>query len=349
MVDRKLILIVSLALVVVSLGFLLTSQKPPDTSLLKAPPAPAEEIPAEMIASTPRPPAAKEFVAAKTHGDYFLLTENKVLEITKDKKTIRTFPFTSWSAQRLPSGLTLFAYGNRVFEADEQGKIIWEYEDEKMNATSAWRRGDGMTIVSDANGRILKITPEAEINKVILLEEGSKPSSAFPLIGDDVLMADAGLNLVQWIEMDKDGFVVWQYGNKGKTGFNYNFLNAPVFAVDFQGQSALIADPGNKRLLEIEYSSSKPVWEVDFVPSAQSLYRLERTKLSASSRGVELYYMNRTFDWSYAEMPVFRALPVQNLPEPMAKIYSKASQVPTGITGFVTLLQEKLLRIFEGT
>lgn len=348
MVDRRLILIVSLALIVVSVGLLLMPQKSQETGLLKAPPA-AQEILKETITATAKPTAAPSFVAAKTHGDYFLLTENEVLEITKDKKILRTFPFSSWTAQRLPSGLTLFAKGESVFEADEEGNILWEYKDETMNATSAWRRDDGVTVVADANGRILKITPEREINKVLTFEEGSRPSSAFPLKGDDVLVADAGLNLVRWAELDKDGFVVWQYGTKGKTGFNFNYLNAPVFAADFQGQSALIADPGNNRLLEVAYSSSQPVWEVNFVPSAQSLYRLERTRLSASNRGVELYYQNRTFDWSYAQQPVFRALPVQNLPEPLAKISSTASQVPTGVTGLVTFFQEGLLRWFEGS
>ena len=343
--DRKLILIASVALILVSVGLVLMAQKPTEApSLLKAPPVAITPTPRPSATPTPSPtPAVK---IAESDGEYFILTGQSVLEIDADKKTVRTFPFASRSAQRLDTGMTLFSYDDRVFETDAEGQVTWLYRDEKMNATSAWRRNDGITIVSDANGRILKIAPDAQINREISLGSGSSPSSVFPLPGDDALVTDSAKNTVTWIELDPEGSLVWKYGQDGQIGFAFNTLNAPTFASDIFGQSALITDAGNNRVLEVPYSSKQYTWEVNNVPKPQSAFLIGRLRLTGSARGAELFYQNRSFDWNYDAVPVFRVFPVKNLPAPLAS--RNLQQAPSGFTGFITGFQKSILRFFQG-
>ncbi|MBI5036813.1 hypothetical protein HZC09_05725 [Candidatus Micrarchaeota archaeon] len=303
--NKKIGLVISVVLVFGSLIVLqLYSPRQPSepyTNGLEATPAPA--IATTKPSPTPTPTPVPK--AVTKDGDYFLLSTNKVLEITKDKQILREFPFKANSAQRLENGMTLLSYGSKVFEVDADGREVWSYSDASMNATYASMLSDGTLLVSDANRRLLKVK-DGQIVWLQELGEGSVPSSVIQIQGGgDVLFADKGLNTVTW--MAQDGFVYSEYGNKGQKGETYGYLDTPVFAAQMPNGNFIIADYGNRRSIEIN-SNKQLVWNYNF-NNATSVWPVGNTRLIASHKGAMLVYQNRTYDWQY-EGDVYRAFPV---------------------------------------
>jgi hypothetical protein len=64
------------------------------------------------------------------------------------------------------------------------------------------------------------------------------------------------------IEVDKSSKkIVWQYGQTGVTGSGFNQLNTPVFAIQLPNHNFMIVDQLNERVIEVDKSSKKIVWQ----------------------------------------------------------------------------------------
>lgn len=62
------------------------------------------------------------------------------------------------------------------------------------------------------------------------------------------------------IEVDQNGNIVWQYGQAGVTGSDFNQLNVPVFDLFLPNGDLIIVDQGNERVIEVT-RAKKIVWQ----------------------------------------------------------------------------------------
>ncbi|MDQ2960263.1 MAG: PQQ-binding-like beta-propeller repeat protein [Candidatus Dormibacteraeota bacterium] len=62
------------------------------------------------------------------------------------------------------------------------------------------------------------------------------------------------------IVVDRQGDIVWQYGQAGVTGSAPNQLNVPVFAIQLPNRNIMVVDQGNNRVIEIGRFSRSVVW-----------------------------------------------------------------------------------------
>jgi hypothetical protein len=111
-------------------------------------------------------------------------TEDEVWEVSPDKKMVWRYkvPFP-YLATRLENGNTLISSGDGygsprgyyLIEVDKEGRTVWKFggedapADQKLKWPSGFvRRADGMTYVSEAQGRDIKvISPDKKVVRVI--------------------------------------------------------------------------------------------------------------------------------------------------------------------------------------
>jgi outer membrane protein assembly factor BamB len=134
-------------------------------------------------------------------------------------------------------------FNNRVIEIDPAGKIVWHFgigpEDFSPNSiigtNDAERVGD-LTLMSGTG-----IPPGVTQASAQCLANGC---------------ADNRVLLV-----DREGDIVWQYGQFGVTGAGPNQLNTPVQNTFLPNGNVLITDQGNQRIIEVRRSDNAIVWQ----------------------------------------------------------------------------------------
>jgi len=151
---------------------------------------------------------------------------------------------------------------------------------EKTRAPAAARFNEpgNITIADQFNNRVVEITPDGDI--VWSFGLGPEDFSARSIIGTNdaerigtlTLMAGTGTppgvipqapdgavdNRV--IIVNREGHIVWQYGQFGVTGSGPNQLSTPVQCTFLPRSHVLITDQGNNRIIEVT-RGKKIVWQ----------------------------------------------------------------------------------------
>src|SRR2546425_2429346 len=132
-------------------------------------------------------------------------------------------------------------FNNRVIEIDRAGDIVWQFgngpHDTSANAIAgtndAERVPGGLTLMSGT---------------------GVPP-------GTTTSCKKSGCADNRVILVDRDGNIVWQYGQFGVTGFGPNQLNTPVQNTYLPSGNVLITDQANERIIEVRRSDNAIVWQ----------------------------------------------------------------------------------------
>ena len=142
-------------------------------------------------------------------------------------------------------------FNNRVIELDPvSGGIVWSYGTGKSTDCNP---GAGAIIGPNdaeriANGLTIMAGTGIPANTVAGLPNGCTDNRV--------------------IVVNRNGSIVWQYGQAGVTGMGADQLNVPVFAVQLPNQDFLIVDQGNNRVIEVN-NAKNIVWS--YGPNSTSL------------------------------------------------------------------------------
>jgi hypothetical protein len=130
-------------------------------------------------------------------------------------------------------------FNNRVIEIQPSGKIVWSF-------------GLGPNDISEHSP--IGVNDAERIGKLTLMAATSAPPGTEPLCPDGC--ADNRVLLV-----NHAGHVVWQYGQFGVTGSDFDQLNTPVQCTFLPKQRhVLITDQGNQRIIEVNHHKDI-VWQ----------------------------------------------------------------------------------------
>src|SRR5713101_5921780 len=131
-------------------------------------------------------------------------------------------------------------FNNRVIEIDPAGNIVWQFGN-----------GPGDTSASAIVG-----TNDAErVGDLTLMSGTGIPAGA------TTNCKKSGCVDNRVILVDRDGNIVWQYGQFGVTGFGPNQLNTPVQNTFLPSGNVLITDQGNERIIEVQRTDNSIVWQ----------------------------------------------------------------------------------------
>src|SRR5438445_11658436 len=134
-------------------------------------------------------------------------------------------------------------FNNRAIEVDRQHNIVWRF-------------GSGNpTLCNPGPGAIIGLNDAERLSGGLTLLAGTGiPAGASPAMPQGCVD-----NRV--IVVDKDGHIVWQYGQAGVTGSGPNQLNVPVFAIQLPNHNILIVDQSNERVIEVDKVTKKIVFQ----------------------------------------------------------------------------------------
>ena len=150
-------------------------------------------------------------------------------------------------------------FNNRVIEVARNGKIVWHF-------------GKGPADFS--NKSVIGVNDAQRVGELTLMAGTGTPANQ-PEAPDCKSATGCPDNRV--LLVDRDGHIVWQYGQFGVVGAGPDQLNTPVqntwVPVDEENNEdsdsrvphghVLITDQGNSRVIEVRVSDKKIVWEYD--------------------------------------------------------------------------------------
>ena len=130
-------------------------------------------------------------------------------------------------------------YNNRVIEVDRAThEVVWQFGDESSTA------GPHSVVAPNDAQRIGPLT---------LISGTGAPAGAEPTCPD-------GCPDNRVIIVGPLGKILWQYGETGVSGSDFNQLNAPVAAIFTPYSTVIITDQGNQRVIEVSLSK-KILWQ----------------------------------------------------------------------------------------
>jgi outer membrane protein assembly factor BamB len=135
-------------------------------------------------------------------------------------------------------------FNNRAVELDPRTRqIVWSF-------------GSGSpTLCNPGPGAIIGLNDAERLSDGLTLLAGTGvPAGSSPVA--------PGFSCVdnRVIVVNREGEIVWQYGQAGVTGSGPNQLNVPVFAIQLPNRNILVVDQGNNRVIEIGRFSRRVVW-----------------------------------------------------------------------------------------
>lgn len=129
-------------------------------------------------------------------------------------------------------------FNNRVIEATPEGKIIWSF---------------GLGPNDFSSNSIIGVNDAQRVGALTLMAGTGTPPNVIPQAPNGVV--DNRVMLV-----DPFGREVWQYGQFGVTGSDFNELSVPVQCTWLPTYHVLITDQGNNRIIEVNLDKNI-VWE----------------------------------------------------------------------------------------
>jgi len=131
-------------------------------------------------------------------------------------------------------------FNNRVIEIDGAGNIVWQF-------------GNGP---GDIAANAIVGTNDAErVGNLTLMSGTGTPAGAT----NNCKKSGCADNRV--LLVDRDGNIVWQYGQFRVTGAGPNQLNTPVQNTYLPNGNVLITDQGNQRIIEVRRTDNAIVWQ----------------------------------------------------------------------------------------
>ncbi len=137
-------------------------------------------------------------------------SDNRVFEVDEQGRVVFEMNdvFGAWDAECLDNGNLLITEFaiNRVQEVDRKGKTVWAYEDLK-NPYDADRLSNGNTLIADTFGsRVIEVSPDKKV--VWSYAKDIRPYDADRLPNGNTLIADMLKDRV--IEVSPAGEIVWE-------------------------------------------------------------------------------------------------------------------------------------------
>jgi outer membrane protein assembly factor BamB len=129
-------------------------------------------------------------------------------------------------------------FNNRVIEADELGNIVWQF---------------GLGPNDFTPRSIIGVNDAQRVGVFTLMAGTGTPP-------DVVTNAPDGASDNRVILVNPAGKIVWQYGQFGVTGSDFNQLNTPVQCTWLPNGHVLITDQGNNRVIEVNMRK-QIVWQ----------------------------------------------------------------------------------------
>jgi hypothetical protein len=134
-------------------------------------------------------------------------------------------------------------FNNRVIEVDRDGKIVWHF-------------GKGPADFSKES--IIGVNDAQRVGELTLMAgtgtPGGQPEA--PNCTDPTGCPDNRVLLV-----NRQGHIVWQYGQFGPGGSGPGQLNTPVQTTWLPNKHVLITDQANERIIEVSLNKQQPVWQ----------------------------------------------------------------------------------------
>lgn len=198
---------------------------------------------------------------------------NRVFEMDPAGKVVWSFAIDAWSAEKLTSGNVLIASytTNRLIEVDPAGKVAWEFG--TLNAMKAKPLLDGNILVTDFGGhRVLEVN-----RKKAIVWEHKTPTECFDadrLPNGNTIFGCP--NLVR--EVTPDGKTVNEWTISGRlNGFQA-----------LENGNILVANYGESKVMELS-RDNKVIWEFA-EPQPNDVFRLSngRMFISTASRVIEV-------------------------------------------------------------
>lgn len=121
-------------------------------------------------------------------------------------------------------------FNNRVIEVDTQHRVLWSY-------------GDGSSIAGPTS--IVAPNDAERVGSYTLIAGTGAPAGTEPTCTD-------ACNDNRVVLVNRQGRIVWQYGQAGVTGAGANQLSGPVCSVFLPNGHVLITDQGNQRVIEVD-------------------------------------------------------------------------------------------------
>jgi len=142
-------------------------------------------------------------------------------------------------------GNTLIAdqFNNRVIEVDRQGNIVWQF-------------GLGPADFSPAS--IIGTNDAQRVGDLTLMAGTGTPGGQ-PEAPNCTNPSGCPDNRV--LLVDRDGNIVWQYGQFGVAGSGPDQLNVPVQNTWLPNSHVLITDQANERVIEVDVATKAIVWQ----------------------------------------------------------------------------------------
>ena len=181
----------------------------------------------------------------------------------------------------------------RVVEINKTGGVVWSY-DKLGSIESSARTNNGDTIITDSNSsRVLQVNSSGIAVKTFgagtIISSLKYPTWVDSIDGQNILVTDNGANKV--VEFN-GGNTVWSYSTA---------LNRPRSAMYLNNGNVLIADSGNRRVIEVSKAGSI-VWTCDkFMDKPVHAVRLSNGNTlitdSGYSRIIEVNYKGQVVWW----------------------------------------------------
>jgi len=130
-------------------------------------------------------------------------------------------------------------FNNRVIEIDGH-RVVWQF-------------GDGSPVAGPQS--VVGPNDVERVGALTLISGTGTPPGADPSCTNPSGCIDNRVLLV-----DREGHIVWQYGQAGVSGSGENQLNTPVQATALPGRHVLITDQGNSRVIEVN-DEHEVVWQ----------------------------------------------------------------------------------------
>lgn len=131
----------------------------------------------------------------------------------------------------------------------ENNEIIWEYKD-VIYPKSLFVKNNSL-IISDQN-RVFEL--DLISNQILWEYKVIGASYSEKLENNNYLVVDWNSHCI--LEINKDGQIIWNYGESKKSGSEDGLLSYPEFATRIENGNTLIADTKNSRVLEIDYNKN---------------------------------------------------------------------------------------------
>ena len=146
-------------------------------------------------------------------------------------------------------------FNNRAIEVNPTTRsIVWSFG------------SDNPTLCNPGPGAIIGLNDAERLSDGLTLLAGTGvPAGSSPVA--------PGFSCIdnRVIVVDRNGAIVWQYGEAGVTGSGPNQLNVPVFAIQLANRNIMIVDQGNNRVIEVDRFTKAIVWSYPTASGVGSL------------------------------------------------------------------------------